>query len=151
MGYPQTLLTLYISLPSQNFPIYPGLLPAIPARHNGLTTSLQNETTPNMMNWRKSNITNNSVRRFLVLALIIVVPLLAACTGSDAILVSNISEELICQCGCAEVLSNCECSMADEMTALIEQKQAQGQSKEQIIQSFVDQYGEQVLAAPANP
>lgn len=116
-----------------------------------MTTSLQNETTPNMMNWRKSNITNNSVRRFLVLALIIVVPLLAACTGSDAILVSNISEELICQCGCAEVLSNCECSMADEMTALIEQKQAQGQSKEQIIQSFVDQYGEQVLAAPANP
>jgi cytochrome c-type biogenesis protein CcmH len=34
------------------------------------------------------------------------------------------------------------------MTALIEQKLAQGQSEEEIIQSFVAQYGEQVLASP---
>ncbi len=34
------------------------------------------------------------------------------------------------------------------MTALIEQKLAQGQLAEQIIQSFVAQYGEQVLSAP---
>ena len=34
------------------------------------------------------------------------------------------------------------------MTAFIEQEIAGGQSEPQIIQSFVDQYGEQVLASP---
>lgn len=36
----------------------------------------------------------------------------------------------------------------DTMTTLIEQKLAQGQSEEEIIQFFVAQYGEQVLASP---
>lgn len=78
-------------------------------------------------------------------------PLLAACAGSDSVLVRDISQELICQCGCTEVLNVCDCSIADEMNVLIEQKLAQGQSKEQILQSFVDQYGKQVLATPTNP
>ena len=65
--------------------------------------------------------------------------------------VSDISKELICQCGCTLVLANCthsECMSRDTMTTLIEQKLAQGQSEEQIIQLFVAQYGEQVLASP---
>ena len=64
---------------------------------------------------------------------------------------SDISKELICQCGCTLVLANCthsECMSRDTMTTLIEQKLAQGQSEEQIIQLFVAQYGEQVLASP---
>ncbi len=36
----------------------------------------------------------------------------------------------------------------EAMTALIEQKLAQGQSEEEIIQFFVAQYGEQVMASP---
>lgn len=65
--------------------------------------------------------------------------------------VSDISKQLICQCGCTLVLANCthsECMSRDTMTTLIEQRLAQGQSKEQIIQFFVAQYGEQVLASP---
>ena len=64
---------------------------------------------------------------------------------------SDISKELICQCGCTLVLANCThsgCMSGDTMTTLIEQKLAQGQSEEQIIQLFVAQYGEQVLASP---
>ncbi len=76
---------------------------------------------------------------------------LTACAGSDSLLASDISKELLCPCGCAEVLSVCECSTAEEMNALIEQRLSQGQSKEQIIQYFVVQYGKQVLAAPTNP
>ena len=91
------------------------------------------------------------MRRFLVLALIILILLLAACAGSDSVSASDISRELICQCGCTEILSTCDCPDADEMNALIEPMLAQGQSKEQILQSFVDQYGEQVLVAPTNP
>lgn len=66
-------------------------------------------------------------------------------------LVGAIAKELICQCGCTAVLSNCthgECMVRDTMLTLIEQKLAQGQSQEQIIQFFVGQYGEQVLASP---
>lgn len=63
----------------------------------------------------------------------------------------EIANQLICQCGCYAVLSNCvhgECMVRDAMTTLIEQKLAQGQTQEQIIQTFVAQYGEQVLASP---
>ncbi len=70
---------------------------------------------------------------------------------ADSATVGSISEQLVCQCGCNMGLSNCthaECMSREAMTALIEQKLAQGQSGEEIIQFFVTQYGEQVLASP---
>ena len=70
---------------------------------------------------------------------------------ANAQTVSDISKELICQCGCTLTLANCthgECMSRDSMLTLIEQKLAQGQSETGIIQFFVDQYGEQVLASP---
>jgi len=70
---------------------------------------------------------------------------------ADAATVGDISKQLICQCGCNMVLSECACALpngAKAMTALIEQKLAQGQTEDEIIQSFVAQYGEQVLASP---
>jgi len=82
----------------------------------------------------------------LLLFLLLVSPVRA-----DATTVSSISKQLICQCGCAMVLSNCshaECGSREVMTSLIVQKMAEGQSEEQIIQLFVDQYGEEVLASP---
>ena len=58
----------------------------------------------------------------------------------------------MCPCGeCTEVLNTCDCPTADELTALIEKKLSQGQPKEQIIQYFVAQYGEQVPKTPTNP
>jgi cytochrome c-type biogenesis protein CcmH len=69
----------------------------------------------------------------------------------NAATVSEISKQLICQCGCTLVLANCthsECMSRDTMLTLLEQKLAEGQSEEQIIQFFVVQYGEQVLASP---
>ena len=77
--------------------------------------------------------------------------LLASPVRADSPTVSGISKELICQCGCTLVLANCnhdECMSRDAMTTLIEQKIAEGQSSEQIIQFFVAQYGEKVLASP---
>ncbi len=70
---------------------------------------------------------------------------------AESATVSDISDQLICQCGCTLVLANCthsECMSRDTMTTLIEQGLAQGQSEEEIIQFFVVQYGEQVLASP---
>ena len=103
----------------------------------------------------ESTIINISVRRFLLLILtILLVPLISSCADArvDPAWVRDTSRELMCTCGdCELVLSNCDCPRASELNALIEKKLSQGQPKEQIIQYFVEQYGEQVLAAPANP
>ncbi len=102
---------------------------------------------------------NIRVGIYLVLiSLILIVLIINACAPAteDPALVRDISKELLCTCGDCEggrplVLSNCDCPSASELTALIEKKLSQGQSKEQIIQYFVVQYGEQVLAASTNP
>ncbi len=72
-------------------------------------------------------------------------------TRASAATVGDIASQLICQCGCTLVLENCtheECHSRENMTNLIAQQLDQGQSEEQIIQLFVTQYGEQVLASP---
>ena len=77
--------------------------------------------------------------------------LFASPVRADSHTVRDISKQLICQCGCTLVLHSCthaECGAGVPMTALIKQKLAQGQSGEEIIQFFVAQYGEQVLASP---
>lgn len=74
----------------------------------------------------------------------------ASPVGADST-VAEISDELICQCGCNMVLSNCShasCTSREAMTAFIEQELDRGRSKAEIIDSFVQQYGEQVLSAP---
>ena len=94
---------------------------------------------------------SNSVQKLLVLPLIILLSLVIACGGSTPVLASTVSKEVICTCGCSKVLNTCNCDTAKELTSLIEQNIAQGQSKGQILQSLVEQYGKQVLAAPTNP
>ncbi len=88
-------------------------------------------------------------KKFGIILLVVLFSFLPA--RANAATMGSIAKELICQCGCTLVLANCthsECMSRDTMTTLIEQKLAQGQSEEQIIQSFVAQYGEQVLASP---
>ena len=86
------------------------------------------------------------------LSLILLVVLLSLPSSrAYAATTSDISEQLICQCGCNMVLLNCshaECTSRETMTALIAEQMAQGQSGEQIMQFMVAQYGEQVLAVP---
>jgi cytochrome c-type biogenesis protein CcmH len=79
----------------------------------------------------------------LSLVLLPVTPAMAQTTT-----VNDVAEELICQCGCDRMLNSHVCDTQEAMVTLIEQKLAQGQSKEEIIQFFVTQYGEQVLASP---
>ena len=91
------------------------------------------------------------LKRKLGIILLLVALLFFSPARANAQTVSDVSKQLICQCGCNIVLLNCshaECTSREAMTTLIKQKLAQGQSEEQIIQFFVAQYGEQVLAAP---
>jgi cytochrome c-type biogenesis protein CcmH len=90
------------------------------------------------------------IRAFLSATFIILfLSFLPARASADT--VGDVSNQLICQCGCTLVLANCtheECHSRENMTAIIGQQLAQGQSEEQIIASFVAQYGEPVLASP---
>lgn len=87
------------------------------------------------------------MRRLIVLfalVLAIAVPALPAAAES----VDDISKELMCQCGCTMIVYNCECSQAGQIRDLISTKLEDGQSRQQIIGYFVEQYGETVLSAP---
>ena len=92
-----------------------------------------------------------SLKKILLAVVLSAVLLSTTPVLADSATISEIADELICQCGCTMVLSNCthaECSSRSAMTAIIEQKLAQGESNEQIIDYFVSQYGEQVLSSP---
>jgi cytochrome c-type biogenesis protein CcmH len=81
----------------------------------------------------------------LILSLM-VVPFAYALTAGE------ITQGLTCTCGCNMLVSACEgsmeCDVAKKITNKVEKMIAQGQSKEQIIQYFVDTEGERILAAP---
>lgn len=92
-----------------------------------------------------------NLKELFITLILSLVFLAATPVKANAATVSDISKELICQCGCTAVLSSCthaECNLQEAMTTLIKQKVDQGQTGEEIIQSFVAQYGEQVLASP---
>ncbi|MBI4295671.1 MAG: cytochrome c-type biogenesis protein CcmH [Chloroflexi bacterium] len=86
---------------------------------------------------------------FLIPLFLALVPVTAL--AADPVEVQKIAQQLVCQCGCYSVLNNCvhgECMVRDQMLTVIQQKLGQGQAPEQIIQAFVVQYGEEVLAEP---
>lgn len=62
--------------------------------------------------------------------------------------VDDIARELMCQCGCTMIVYNCDCGTADQMRGVIREKLDGGQTKQQILDYFVGQYGETVLSAP---
>jgi cytochrome c-type biogenesis protein CcmH len=60
-------------------------------------------------------------------------------------------EQLVCQCGCNEQLSVCamqNCSSATPMRAEIRERLLKGETVDQIVASFVNRMGKQVLSAP---
>ncbi len=86
-----------------------------------------------------------------VTLLILGLLLLAACgNGNDrAVAASGIPEQIICQCSCETVLSECvpSCYLDDTLLETIGDRLAAGQSEDDIIQYFVDRYGPGVLVS----
>jgi cytochrome c-type biogenesis protein CcmH len=63
----------------------------------------------------------------------------------------NLSHRLMCQCGCAQLLGECDhlgCPSREPEDAELRAGIAAGQSEQQIFGSFVAKYGAIVLAAP---
>jgi cytochrome c-type biogenesis protein CcmH len=68
--------------------------------------------------------------------------------SAPAATVSEITKQLICQCGCRMVVATCYCAKAEEMRSEIRTKLDRGSSSAEIVAQYVATYGEKVLAAP---
>ena len=63
----------------------------------------------------------------------------------------KVGHELMCTCGCNQILLECNhvgCTVSDGMRNQVADRIATGKSDDAILQSFVDQLGPTVLAAP---
>ena len=60
----------------------------------------------------------------------------------------SIDKSLICPVCPGETIDQAQVELAHQMRAIVREKLAEGLSREQILQFFVDRYGEDVLAAP---
>ena len=77
-----------------------------------------------------------------------VLSLLSLCATASALQWQDIAAELMSPACPGRTLINCTSGLAEQWRELIRQKLAQGETKEQIIQYFVDMRGEEILAAP---
>lgn len=79
-------------------------------------------------------------------AVLVAAPVFAATT-------SDVAKEFVCNCGCGENLDACsstmkECGIGQDLRKIIAQKVAAGESKAQIGDYMMKNYGEKVLTAP---
>jgi len=91
------------------------------------------------------------VRLFLRNTIFVVLILLGYTFANAATAtLDGVANKLSCFCGTCPHLSVsvCTCSKADEIKAEINQKIAKGMTEQQIINSFVAEYGNTVLSAP---
>ncbi len=85
----------------------------------------------------------------VVLALLLATVALPAVARADT--VGDVSDKVLCMCGCNSLLEACphvECDVQTSMTATIRLMLDEGNSTDDIVQFFVSQYGESVLSAP---
>ena len=90
------------------------------------------------------------VRKISLTGLVLVGLLLLNISPALASAQSDIENSLICPACFAEAMSvaACQDSTAQQIKEEIRQKLASGQTKEQIIKTYVDQYGEKILTNP---
>lgn len=93
----------------------------------------------------------NAMKRFPWLALMIAGAWLslAAPAWAGAVL-ADIENALMCKCDdkCGKVLINCTCDTSHKTRRELQKQLDSGLTKEQIIKSYVDKFGETILSAP---
>jgi len=63
--------------------------------------------------------------------------------------IEQVTGRLICDCGCNNLtIEECTCGKADRVRADVTARLSAGQTPEQVVKAYVDEYGEQILAAP---
>ncbi|HET6207425.1 MAG TPA: cytochrome c-type biogenesis protein CcmH [Terracidiphilus sp.] len=92
--------------------------------------------------------------RRLVLAIVLTIAALAQ-TASEkpSVDVRRVGAHLACKCGCTDSVASCamlECHFSKPAKEKIAQMQSVGMSDDQIVQSFVREYGAAIYLAPPN-
>ncbi len=85
----------------------------------------------------------------LLLSLFVVAP--PPLANAAEMSTSEIESELICLCGCGQTIKSCpheNCGFAVPARSRIASLVKSGKTKEEIVEIFIKQYGEEVLAAP---
>jgi len=82
------------------------------------------------------------VKRLILLALILISGV------ANALSVSDIEKDVMCTCGCARPLENCECATADRMRSEIADMINRGMTRDEIISELQSMYGKEVLINP---
>jgi cytochrome c-type biogenesis protein CcmH len=90
----------------------------------------------------------------LILAVVLAIAALAQ-TASEkpSVDVRRVAAHLACKCGCTDSVASCamlECHFSKPAKEKIAQMQAVGMSDDQIIQSFIREYGAAIYLAPPN-
>lgn len=89
---------------------------------------------------------------FLPLLLLLSLGLLLACTRQSELSVEQRAQELdrslMCPVCPGETIEQSQNELAKQMRTLVREKLAAGESREQVLEFFVDRYGVGVLAAP---
>ncbi len=102
------------------------------------------------MKYRRLLSRRSAVRGSQLLLLCIVIAVTAGATDSTARFYKD-SHELICGCGCTQLLGECNhvgCPVAPGMLAQLSASIAKGDSDDAILHQFQEQYGPVILAAP---
>lgn len=63
----------------------------------------------------------------------------------------DVGKRMMCQCGCGQILTDCNhvgCSSSAEMLKKVDARVSAGESDQQILDAFVEEYGLKVLAEP---
>ncbi len=92
-----------------------------------------------------------AVKGFLQVALVTALALLMLGAGDDSSRFNALGHQLMCRCGCNQVLLECNhvgCDYSERMRAELKAAIARGDSDQVILASFVQKYGPVVLAAP---
>ena len=92
-------------------------------------------------------------KRFLRIVVLSGALLSVFAAGGDQARFENLGHQMICMCGCNQILLECNhvgCTYSEKMRDQLTAGLARGDSDTQVQQWFVQEYGLTVLAAPVN-
>jgi cytochrome c-type biogenesis protein CcmH/NrfF len=95
----------------------------------------------------------SDMRRAFLAVILAVAALAQTASEKPSVDVRRVGARLACQCGCKDSVATCsmlECHFSKPAKEKIAQMQAVGMSDDQIIQSFIREYGPGIYLAPPN-
>jgi cytochrome c-type biogenesis protein CcmH len=93
------------------------------------------------------------MRRLILASILTIAALAQSASEKPSVDVRRVGAHLACKCGCTDSVASCamlECHFSKPAKEKIAQMQAVGMRDDQIIQSFVREYGASIYLAPPN-